>query len=1267
MSDLLVPITLEVLLANQILRDRDTFRLWRHAYTALQGFGSPEPLAFDCNMDDDRTGAILHWTLPRSLRSSVEGNSSAFPLVPNRWLVTRGAGNEDQKVLKSWVIESDCPQGTADGASYYLVAREVLLNWQKSPIGSRREQWAQYVGPLQHIEGGAYPVNLGVATDLADWEEQMLPQKPTNLFLTAVAPGNLEFSAYVPFNEGIFSFFDELKDVAEATTLSYQVTGWYSDPAQDIVATVPLPAAAAPLAAAGKTPAPRLAAQVLAALNWTLPQNAPLPEAFTSSFYSGTATGLRWNPNEEAIADSKRDQLEHARASPNMTVAIANTSVDAFSTLVGTQLDSSHGYDDPAKVVELLRAFHYDLLPLLNQPNGEVLLNERVRQEWFSSRAGGTQWAIVADKAGAAVGTGTAAPPETPPLTAAQSAWLLQLNQDQQALDEAVATLTSLQWNLNAAWWRKNYLSAAALPGKTPLAGKLKKGLDTDYDKSLDAVLEQLKHINNDLLGKVPQSAGDGSTSQTSFLEAIDAFARAMPEDAPKAADPAKPVAPKKLKAVAQPRFWLPGNPNVLVSHVTPSEIANPDSRVTVRSLPSHPAAANGKNPPAGVLALQDEFFRLDPTTAATTATPDWTHEWNPIYLEWEVMYTAVPVEANGITNWCFDGTDYVLVAAEGRPLTPQPLSGRSLLSPNAQLTFKSRLQKFLTHYGDSENISGKELKSLYEEIAAIDDWAFLSQELTGFNELLTQRDTRTFRTPAPTDMGQSGDEYLPLAHLIGYPPATGIAQYNTPTQAQGLVNSVPAIALGADDAGAFPFQGIRSGQLYLNHLILYDKFGRQLDLVMPDSAGVLDANVFPLVRDAALLPTYNLSHRIAAPVQLPPRLLQPARLDLLLVDHRNPQQVLGQEPDVNPVCGWLIANHLDQSILVFAPDGSSAGEMSLDLNKEVQWTPPPHSTLLKVDDIAKQAQAPQLRDFVAAAKKAKTEAAFQALLQVIDSTLWSTDPLGDRTDANLTVFVGRPLALVAVRVQFSLCGPALTSCDGVRNWNAKAMPPAFTKTKFSIRFGNLESREDGVIGYFKAGDYDTFNSVVAPSTDAPAPGTPQPPQCYVREIGPLKQANGQGNYIDLAFDGQAQLITLLVDPRATVHATTGILPVKTLTLPKQFVDKPLACMEINFKMGPLLSRIKLVAEPKIKPAAELKAAKALSFLPISEKNGTWSWWEKVLSPTDSSAGSSWCGYELTDATTTAALGSPPATLREGYLQFLAEPESEPEPEPEQK
>jgi hypothetical protein len=1230
-SPLSVPMELDVLVVNQEVLSRDPFRWWQFNYSALSDWGSPEPglTAMDDSVGGQQPGAYLSWTLPDALRhSTADKPNGGYPLVPNRWLIVRLNGTTARQAT-AWVLESDCPYTSAvsttdlANTSMYLAGPELIEAWKESTDPIRRATELDPAATQPQV------ANLGISFPLAQWSERA----PQPMFLSAVAPANPLFGAYLAHNLGVFSFYDPLTEI-EKDTLSYFVLGWYSDPTQDI------------LAPAGSDATTY--ATVLEGLGWVLAGGSA--SATDQSVYHGAAFSVGW---DRAGPPPAGDPLPAIRDSGEINVGIGNTTIDAFTALISPQLH------DPGQA-PLLRAFQYDLLQQLNEINGEALLDEEIRQAWFGSRAGGYSWTIVDNSSNGTAGT-TRAP--------AEQQWLSQLNQAQAELDAALTTLSSLQWQLHGLWLKQGYLSD---PFSTPpsdigdlsqFQGRLAGELDPTRTGSLAARLVAQFGTVQGLLSQVPQPDWTGTdNAQQALRSGVARFAQG------KGLDPTR-----SLKAVTAPRYWQANNPIAVLSGVpAPASTAGAlpvraaDTLITGFALPSGPAigagAVTGLLDLVGSLAavpsrvaqpLLQEFLLLDPGNAATIATAtkqplglissvmaahdpasytgtlpalaltNWRQPWSPMILEWFGNYHHLPSTTNDSPSWTFDGIDYRLTGAVSDLGEPREVGGISVLSPHAQIVFGSRLDAFVRQYG-----TDTELAQIDEWIQTVYGWQFLAQELTGFHQLLSLRDNRAFRRPSGAD--QLGG--YPVAALTGYSDGTIPPSLSLPPANQGQVNTVPLLPNGP----ALPFHGSRRGAFYFTDFYLYDKFGRVLFMIESgQSSGPFDYRNFPVRIDSALAPDQALPTDIASVLQLPPRLLQPARLDIRLLDAIDDTLVYEQDPDVTPIAGWVLPSHLDGSILVFAADGTALGEFRLyaqpDGSKLGGWTPPPHSNLT-LDDIGNQ--APHLRDMLASPRLA-TEAGFQALLTAIDETLWTTDPLGNRADAHLSVLIGRPLALLRTRLQFQLDGAPITDTGWAATFTRS--DPEFLHQQFSIRLGDQATRQDGVIGYFTGSDYDVFNSTVAPPTE--------PAQDYVRVIGPV--GSPTGNYLALSFQPQThQYLTVLADPRAAIHAYTGILPVKQRDIPQQFVEQALAAMEITFRLGPVLTT--LGPSPSEGTAQPTYPASIVYPTP-AEQNGTWSWWEP-----DAASGA-WTGYGLVKASPTATSSPTPNTLREGSLQFVTD------------
>lgn len=1222
-TPLVVPIELDALVVNTAYQGAHAFRRWPFNYTALAEFNSPEPEAGQgqASTKPPALGVHLRWTLPAALRQGVQATPEAgaeqtsvgdvtYPAVPNRWLIVRlqtGAGGPT-RTPTAWVLESDCPN--ADSPTQYLVDDDILSAWTNSgdPI---RSAGAQSV--ITTAQGGAPVALLGKAFDAATWTER----SATTTFLTAVAPGNATFTAYEPQHDNVFAFTDTLDGVA-ADTLSYLVTGWYSNPADD-----PLGPGSSP-------------ADVMTALGWTL-AGAGVATDVAGSLYEGLALSVPWDPSANAPAPpTPLTELSGA-----VTAAIAMTDVDALTSLVAAQ-PGEHLAD-----AEVLQAFQYGLLPVFEQVNGAELLANGVHRAAFGSSAGGTRWTIApASEAGGGAGDDTPAQ-----LTPTESAWLLELNAAQATLDSAVQSLTSNQWALYATWWK--WQKGQQLSVINPPPGFDEAAYAAAVQTTLPAAITAGVDAVNAALAGVPQPAPQpGDTREAAYARGVAAFAAA------------KGLGDGKvLKSVPGPRYYRTGDPTVLLSGLAPATALDPTQTLACRlatsavdtltvdgapltatGLGSAVPAVPGGGSPAATGGLLAEAFLLDPASAAaiaaasskpasdvaaaisTRTAPAYTAEtlpalgldvwaaqpWSPLFMEWQVEYLEIPYETNGTANWSFDGHDYVFTGPFGpfpsdQQAPTRTIGGISLLTPQTQFTFRSQVEQFLDTYvrnASDPPASLTELAAIDAQIASIDGWKVMSQDLTGFGDLVAMRDTRAQAAPDATVV-------------------TGVA---------GQTQAVPYIPNGTKDQ----FSAVRQGQFAFSMLMVYDAFGQVLQVV--GGSGLTDPQNFAPVRDPALTPsTPAITKNPQRLIEVAPRVMQGARLDFLLVDANDDTKAVGTSAGANPVAAWVLPNHLDRSLLLYAPDGSALGSFGVLADdtggSSARWQPPAHSAMTFGQV---QAAAPRLGAILAEPALADPET-FLAFLDTIDTTLWTTDPLGNRADVNLSVLIGRPLALVRATLDLALDGPPVADHSAWKvSWPAPT--PDFLGYGYDVRLGDQPTRSDGLIGYFTGDDTATFNTVPAPSVQAG--------QTYLDQIGPVG-STAKTNYLSLSFgEGAPQAVTMLVDPRAAVHAITGILPVKTLTIPPAFVDEPLAALEVAFTAQALPTTV--VPAPGSTPPPVNPLAVSIP-LPI-EQGGTWAWWER------SPAGpAGWASYDLARATSAAALTDLPTTVRDGVLALTVD------------
>lgn len=213
-------IKLDTLCLNEAMLKRDGFRSWSYQYEGLDFFSPAEPDAFSAQEDRKITGIVIHWNLPRSLRTENV-------LVPNRWKVcVKDAGTNAD--VDAWIVESDCPNSGAQKAltpgnvfptgSSYLLTPEQRQDMLSGADSLRR-------GADFDERAGAFVCQLGAIFSADSWQERSADMP---LFLTAASPANPGFSQFVPHCRNIFSLiYMPAEDSAE-----YDITveGWYSAP-----------------------------------------------------------------------------------------------------------------------------------------------------------------------------------------------------------------------------------------------------------------------------------------------------------------------------------------------------------------------------------------------------------------------------------------------------------------------------------------------------------------------------------------------------------------------------------------------------------------------------------------------------------------------------------------------------------------------------------------------------------------------------------------------------------------------------------------------------------------------------------------------------------------------------------------------------------------------------------------------------------------------------------------------------------------------------
>lgn len=363
--------------------------------------------------------------------------------------------------------------------------------------------------------------------------------------------------------------------------------------------------------------------------------------------------------------------------------------------------------------------------------------------------------------------------------------------------------------------------------------------------------------------------------------------------------------------------------------------------------------------------------------------------------------------------DWQFDGEQYAWKGSGFDPDYFVSYKGRTLLTAQAPLFFKSKIEKYLQ---SNTSVNSPQVKTLITTVAG---WDLLSQSLSGLtDQLITLLAQETFPPPPADDLSvtcprpQSGGTRPAVSALIG--------------------DGYQAVPILSGDTSRVKndrnyFYPVRGGFLQIDQMQIVDAFGQTYGgATSGDASGnpSIWSNTgqgFQPILGQGLAPTIPVNFPVGM-IQLPPRVIQSARLDFSYLANDGSGQDIMVSENPNAVCGWLLPNHLDGGIAVYDAVGYLLGEL-LPLEAPHNWRPRPglpgtNPPPQQPADISN----PVLRAVVSSIAN-QSAAVFDDLTNVVDETLWMVDPLGGRKDQFLSVLIGRPLAVVQAELKLEMFG----------------------------------------------------------------------------------------------------------------------------------------------------------------------------------------------------------------------------------------------------
>jgi hypothetical protein len=259
-----------------------------------------------------------------------------------------------------------------------------------------------------------------------------------------------------------------------------------------------------------------------------------------------------------------------------------------------------------------------------------------------------------------------------------------------------------------------------------------------------------------------------------------------------------------------------------------------------------------------------------------------------------------------------------------------------------------------------------------------------------------------------------------------------------------------------------------------------------------------------------------------------------------------------------------------------------------------------------------------------------------QDLMQMLDDSETFLNSPTFAQDAGLAVLIGRPVALARTVLALETAGSVLPLSQADVDENSafphdvknklydymerqKASSAALSAVQIPVRLGDLARTTDGLIAFLPE------TAQAAPYGVVYSPAAPEHGEYGVERPKP--------DTLQVTANAGLLTMTLLIDPRAAIHATTGVLPIAELSVPSDQYAKTMRELAMTFSTHPILKRYDGLVVP----------------LP-SETGLVWTWVQPEgtsasISPLDSQA-----------ANDTPAFGYTPQKLVEGWLRLEPAP-----------
>lgn len=1145
-------------------------------------------------------GVHLHWIVPAFLGREVDGE---IPAAPNRWLVTRTRGGTD----KSWLVVSDFTHEPAvengivqliDDYSIFPIPRSAPERVGKPPFC--------YLG--KKFEFNALPKET-------EFQKNSFKTR-FGKNLTVLGFGHVQFSASYPNCKTIFGFHDPEGKIND----SYSVSGWHADSQDDMLIRSIKGKFAGP-----DISKPDLKNYLSAQFDLDFDVDGSLPKLPEITVYQSK---VKIDANPPGI------DLKVLYWHSNLHISVGNNAIEAISSLLSQKMGGT-------VINFVVDEDQLEYMMMNEQMDGHLVdhahkfIEERHRRG-FSLSKGGSVYAFKEHRIGKTPDfEGYALVPELYDR-------LNELNEIQQQLNEKQNELEDEKGQLYTDWYK--YMRAAYpplgarddFPDRDDLemlvrfTGLKTVGLKEKEIETLESQIEsKLKTLRDNFIAFIVQciarhpKAGQTEINakkttvagkETELEKAtttdeglrisrelgaarkeleqleIDAAVHALLQQTKQNAN--NPAQSYPFKQLPEKPFWEPNEPVIAIDGFSFS------GRQEIKKCVITDGDFDSNNYPSGGARFPEQLLSK--------------LSWCPFYLEWAVSLEDAPIDVNGLSSEVLKNiffSNYYLdddspgiykkdINAAKYSDNDSYFQGGTILNPYMQGVFKEKLEKYMRYCDQMITTPGANTnewngnknfaQNALNHLATSD---ILCQRLSGFNAAcLMLRQVPQLEMKEP----------------LGFEPSLEFTKIVNETCAGGK-NLSPSVM--------YDFLPVRNGALKITKLRFIDNFGISEDLDNPANIKPADTLCAEELRKSedfgAAMNVAQIANRFKE-VFLPPRIVQPCRLNFHFLEGENERMT--DNPNVSPVIGWLIPNFLDENLMVFAADGVALGT----LEKEGTWQNLPWET--GQADVESKVQDKYFRKVIQQLISTENkEAGFiDAFLSAVEAALENIAPADNALHNAMALLVGRPIAVVRVETGLQIKGYAAID----QSWHStmvdagkvRSLPENghlsrterfsgnWREVELPLRLGEYRQLNDGLVGYWKEEQGQLSDIFYAPQVDVDASAG------FITSRDDDARDTASQRFVHrIQADGPSHRFTVLMDPRALLHATTGILPTEAVAIPAELYEPALEKMCLWFETGPLLQYGEKLWEKT--EQAEPREALLLDLPQVPEYQ--WKWMEK--------------------------------------------------------